>query len=96
MILLSSLCFTFLVLARLEQKEKHYSMSQNTVTGVVKWFNSTKGYGFIQADGQEKDIFVHYSGITGNGYRNLEEGDKVEFIITQGERGLQAQDVRKI
>jgi cold shock protein len=80
----------------LEQKDKHYSMSQITVKGVVKWFNSTKGYGFIQAEGQEKDIFVHYSGITGNGYRNLEEGDKVEFIITQGERGLQAQDVRKV
>jgi CspA family cold shock protein len=71
-------------------------MSENTVQGVVKWFNSTKGYGFIQVEGQEKDIFVHYSAIVGNGYRNLEEGDRVEFIITQGKQGPQAQEVRKI
>jgi CspA family cold shock protein len=60
--------------------------------GTVKWFNSTKGYGFIErANGN--DVFVHYSAIIGNGYRSLEEGQRVEFIVTQGQKGPQAQDV---
>ena len=59
----------------------------------VKWFNSAKGYGFLRNDAG-KDIFVHYSGILGNGYRTLQEGQIVEFEITEGPKGLQAHDVR--
>ena len=62
------------------------------VTGTVKWFNGTKGYGFIEQGGGE-DVFVHYSSIRGEGFRNLEEGQRVEFTIEQGRKGLQAGDV---
>jgi CspA family cold shock protein len=62
------------------------------ITGTVKWFNGGKGYGFISREGGE-DVFVHYSAISGEGYRNLEEGQRVEFIVTQGEKGPQAQEV---
>jgi CspA family cold shock protein len=66
-------------------------MSQRT-RGTVKWFNGTKGYGFItQANGP--DLFVHYSEIQGSGFRTLEEGDKVEFEITEGKKGKQASAV---
>jgi CspA family cold shock protein len=63
--------------------------------GTVKWFNSAKGFGFIsrQSGG---DVFVHYTGIAGDGYRELHEGDEVEFIVTQGDKGLQADDVRVV
>ena len=62
--------------------------------GIVKWFNNSKGYGFIgRHDGA--DVFVHYSGITGDGYRTLQEGDAVEFEIVQGPKGPQATNVRK-
>ena len=61
-------------------------------TGTVKWFNATKGFGFIQEDGGE-DVFVHYSAIVGDGFRNLEEGQRVEFTVTQGNKGPQAQNV---
>jgi CspA family cold shock protein len=63
-------------------------------TGTVKWFNSEKGFGFISQDDGGPDVFVHFSAITGNGYRNLEENQKVEFEITQGPKGLQASNVR--
>ena len=64
--------------------------------GTVKWFNSEKGYGFIaQADGGP-DVFVHYSAIEADGYRSLEEGQNVEFEVTQGPKGDQATDVRVI
>ncbi len=63
--------------------------------GTVKWFNSAKGFGFIQRESGE-DVFVHYRSITGNGYKNLEDGDKVEFDVEQGQKGLQATNVRKI
>jgi CspA family cold shock protein len=62
------------------------------VTGTVKWFNGAKGYGFIAREGGE-DVFVHYSAIRGEGFRNLEEGQSVEFTIEQGRKGLQATDV---
>ena len=61
-------------------------------TGTVKWFNASKGYGFISRE-QGDDVFVHYSTIGGDGYRSLEEGQKVEFTVTQGQKGAQAQDV---
>lgn len=60
--------------------------------GTVKWFNATKGFGFIErANG--KDVFVHYSAINGSGYRSLEEGQRVEFTVVEGQKGPQAQDV---
>jgi CspA family cold shock protein len=61
-------------------------------TGTVKWFNGSKGYGFIAREGAD-DVFVHYSAIRGDGYRNLEEGQRVEFSVEQGAKGLQAADV---
>jgi CspA family cold shock protein len=61
-------------------------------TGTVKWFNSSKGYGFITRD-KGDDIFVHYSGLEGKGYRMLSEGQHVEFTVTEGDKGPQAQDV---
>jgi cold shock protein len=63
--------------------------------GTVKWFNGDKGYGFIAVEGGP-DVFVHFSAITGGGYRSLDEGQKVEFDITQGQKGPQAENVRVI
>jgi cold shock protein len=63
-------------------------------TGTVKWFSSEKGYGFITPDDGGADVFVHFSGIEGAGYRNLEEGQKVEFEVTKGPKGDQASNVR--
>ena len=63
-------------------------------TGKVKWFNNTKGYGFIGQDGGT-DVFVHYSAIEGDGYKTLHEGDSVEFEVTQGQKGPQAEKVVK-
>ncbi len=61
-------------------------------TGVVKWFNDAKGYGFIERPGKE-DVFVHYSAITGSGYKALEEGQRVSFDVGQGQKGPQADNV---
>lgn len=63
--------------------------------GTVKWFNNQKGYGFIQ-DEEGKDIFVHYTGLDMEGFRSLDEGNRVEFEIVQGEKGLQAAHVIKV
>jgi cold shock protein len=63
--------------------------------GTRAWFNGDKGYGFIAVDGGQ-DVFVHFSAIAGGGYRSLEEGQKVEFDITQGQKGPQAENVRVI
>jgi CspA family cold shock protein len=70
-------------------------MSTQRIVGTVKWFNGTKGYGFLSQEGGA-DVFVHFSAIQGEGYRNLEEGQKVEFTVQQGPKGLQAADVRVI
>jgi CspA family cold shock protein len=70
-------------------------MSSQRIVGTVKWFNGTKGYGFLSQEGGA-DVFVHFSAIQGEGYRNLEEGQKVEFTVQQGPKGLQAADVRVI
>ncbi|MFC7680851.1 cold shock domain-containing protein [Paenibacillus sp. GCM10028914] len=63
--------------------------------GTVKWFNAEKGYGFISVDGGE-DVFVHFSAIQGDGFKTLEEGQAVEFEITEGNRGPQAANVTKL
>ena len=60
--------------------------------GIVKWFNGSKGYGFIERP-EGEDVFVHFNAIVGEGYRNLEEGQHVEFNVTQGQKGLQAENV---
>ena len=65
------------------------------LTGTVKWFNDAKGYGFISREGGP-DVFVHFSAIEGDGYRNLEENQKVEFDVTQGQKGPQASNVRVV
>ena len=64
-------------------------------TGTVKWFNSTKGFGFISQESGE-DVFVHYKAIEGDGYKSLEEGEKVEFTLGQGPKGPQATEVSSI
>ena len=61
--------------------------------GTVKWFNAQKGYGFITNESTGEDVFVHFSGIAGEGYKSLEEGQNVTFDITEGNRGLQAVNV---
>ena len=65
------------------------------MTGRVKWFSDQKGFGFIEVEG-EKDVFVHHSAIQGEGFKSLREGDKVEFEVSQGPKGLQATNVRVI
>ncbi|HET7531204.1 MAG TPA: cold-shock protein [Mycobacteriales bacterium] len=64
--------------------------------GTVKWFNETKGFGFIAPEDGSADVFVHYSAISGNGFKTLADGQKVEYNVTQGQKGLQASDVRAI
>ena len=64
--------------------------------GTVKWFSSEKGYGFIRPDEGGEDLFVHRSGIAGEGFRSLDEGDKVTYEVEQGRKGLQAQNVSKV
>jgi len=61
-------------------------------TGTVKWFNSSKGYGFIERE-QGEDVFVHFRAIRGDGFKSLSDGEKVEFTVTQGPKGPQAEDV---
>ena len=68
-----------------------YQMEQ----GTVKWFNSSKGYGFISRESGE-DVFVHHNSIQGDGFKSLDEGDRVEFDVQQGPKGLQAANVQKI
>jgi CspA family cold shock protein len=66
---------------------------QERIQGTVRWFSRVKGYGFIQPDGQEKDVFVHFSAIQGEGYRNLDEGQRVEFAVEDTGKGPQAVQV---
>lgn len=63
-------------------------------TGKVKWFNGEKGFGFIEQEGGGEDLFVHFSAIVGDGYRNLNEGDEVEFDTERGQKGMQATNVK--
>ena len=64
--------------------------------GTVKWFNAEKGFGFIAPDGGGDDVFAHYSAIAANGFRSLEENQRVEFEVTQGQKGPQAANIRAI
>ena len=66
------------------------------VTGKVKWFNASKGYGFLERPDGESDVFVHFSAIQGDGFRSLEEGETVEFTVAQTDKGLQAESVNKL
>jgi cold shock protein len=76
----------------IQLKEREISMTD----GTVKWFNGDKGFGFITPDGGAKDVFVHYSEIQGDGFRSLEENQRVQFEITQGAKGPQAVGVTAI
>jgi CspA family cold shock protein len=76
----------------LQDLSRIYIMS-NTVTGTVKWFNETKGFGFIQQE-NGPDVFAHFSAITGDGFRTLVEGQKVEFVVSQGQKGPQAENIK--
>ena len=67
-------------------------MSEERLSGTVKWFDSAKGYGFIEREGLN-DVFVHYRGIRGEGYRTLQDGQEVEFNLIETNKGLQAEDV---
>jgi CspA family cold shock protein len=77
---------------RVEQLLQERSMAQ----GTVKWFNADKGFGFIAPDDGTADVFVHFSAIVADGYRSLDEGQKVEFDVTQGQKGPQAEQVRPV
>jgi CspA family cold shock protein len=64
--------------------------------GTVKWFSDEKGYGFISPEEGGEDLFVHHTGIAGNGFKSLQEGDKVSYEATQGKKGMQAEDVSRL
>jgi CspA family cold shock protein len=66
------------------------------ITGTVKWFSRAKGYGFITQASGGPDVFVHYSAIAGEGFKNLDEGQQVEFTVQEGPKGLQAADVKAL
>ena len=68
----------------------------NMATGIVKWFNAEKGFGFIAPDSGDPDVFAHFSAIQTQGFRTLDEGQKVEFEVVEGPKGLQAADIRAL
>jgi cold shock protein len=76
-------------------REHRQSRSKSVATGTVKWFNSEKGYGFISREDGD-DVFAHFSAIQGDGYRSLEEGQKVEFDVGPGRKGEEAQNIRVV
>src|SRR3712207_160670 len=101
----SRLCLTFLsvlpVGAAPQDRQRsvltrQHGEENDMAQGTVKWFNAEKGFGFIEQDGGGADVFCHYSAITGTGYRSLDEAQRVEFDVTQGQKGPQAENVRAI
>jgi cold shock protein len=75
------------------EPKKRERWARQMPQGTVKWFNDEKGYGFIRPDDGSDDLFVHYSAISGNGFRSLEEGAKVSYEATRGKKGMQAENV---
>ena len=71
-------------------------MIMSTTTGTVKWFNDEKGFGFITQENGGPDVFAHFRQITGDGFKSLQEGQRVEFTVTQGQKGPQAEDIRPL
>src|SRR3954451_3392114 len=101
----SRLCLTFLSVLpvgaaiadrRLSGRTPPARNENDMTQGTVKWFNAEKGFGFIEQDGGGPDVFCHFSAITGSGYRSLDEAQRVEFDVTQGQKGPQAENVRAI
>jgi cold shock protein len=77
-----------------QTNKKQYGRSKYMVNGTVKWFNDSKGFGFLEQENGE-DVFVHFSAITGDGFKSLTEGDSVTFEIVKGPKGLQAANVSR-
>jgi cold shock protein len=84
---------TLVVLTLVAVLAMGFSSPSSAATGTVKWYNAEKGFGFIEQDGGGPDVFVHYSAIASGGYRELAEGQKVQFDVAQGQKGPQAQNV---
>jgi CspA family cold shock protein len=74
--------------------ERNFNMANQTQTGTVKWFNDSKGFGFIAQDNGGKDLFAHFSEIQSNGFKSLAENQRVEFEVKEGPKGLQAANIR--
>jgi cold shock protein len=82
-------------LSRSKAREEKGGLRHMAQQGTVKWFSQEKGYGFIRPDDGSEDVFVHHTGIAGEGFKTLEEGDKVTYEVTEGRKGLQAANVSK-
>ncbi len=84
------------VFAHMAEIAPHHKGDSTMAQGSVKWFNAEKGFGFIAQDGGGPDVFVHFSAIATDGYKSLDENQRVEFDITQGQKGPQADNVRPL
>ena len=80
----------------LQWSPKRERWAPDMAQGTVKWFNNDKGYGFISPDEGGEDVFVHHTGVTGEGYKTLDEGAKVSYEATQGQKGMQADNVSRV
>jgi len=87
----STACYTFPFSANIDTKE-YPKMEQ----GTVKWFNDAKGFGFITRESNNEDVFVHFSAINANGFRSLQEGQRVQFNVVRGAKGFQAENVQPV
>jgi CspA family cold shock protein len=90
-----AICEFFICSANLKEHVKTFLEVTPMQTGTVKWFNADKGFGFIEVEGGN-DVFVHFSAITGEGFKTLDEGQRVQFNVVQGNRGPQAENVVKL